>query len=409
METNLTTAPEDRWWRLDQADQEPVRGVHDLSLSGAAAGGHPMGGRDTAEERNPLMSTLAENSESQGEECQGWTGHPCHPTAPDLCDAAEAHLREAMGEEGDELCSPTGHPQGRPSDQFVMTAQIEELVERVLTYLGAGFAVNLEGLPGSGKTALAFHLAERLARPVTLVHGDDELGSSDLVGSNQGFRTTKLVDTFVHTVLKAEQTVKTFWVDNRLTTAVREGHTLIYDEFTRSRPEANNVLLSILGEGLLNLPKPRYDGQGCLKAHPDFRAIFTCNPQEYAGVHRGQDALLDRLIAIRMDDYDRETEVAITVAKSGVSREEAGRIVDVVRYFRSLAGYNHRPSVRAAIMIAKVTAYRGGKCDPDDPRFQQTCRDALGLEGPRKQTGGKPFSEEAIQEGIHQAWRLGEV
>jgi gas vesicle protein GvpN len=122
-----------------------------------------------------------------------------------------------------------------------------------------------------------------------------------------------------------------------------------------------------------------------VKAHPEFRAIFTCNPGEYAGVHRGQDALLDRLVPIRMDDYDRESEVLITAAKSGILTEDAERIVDVVRYFRRLDGYIHRPSVRAAIMIAKVTAYRNAKCDPDDPCLLRRARAGGAEEGYRQE------------------------
>jgi len=320
-----------------------------------------------------------------------------------LAEAVEERLAEAMAEEA----GIAGRAAAQASNAFVLTERIEEMVQRALTYLGAGFPLNLEGNAGSGKTTLAFHLAERLGRPVTLIHGDDELGTSDLVGNNQGYRTTKLIDQFIHSVMKTEQTVKTFWAENRLTTAVREGHTLIYDEFTRSRPEANNVLLSVLSEGLLDLSQPRDEGDGYVKAHPEFRAIFTCNPSEYAGVHRGQDALLDRLVPIRMDDYDRESEVLITVAKSGISTEDAERIVDVVRYFRRLDGYIHRPSVRAAIMIAKVTAYRNAKCDPDDPLFQRTCRDALGLEEPRRDTGKRAFSDEVVLEGIRKAWSSG--
>ena len=118
--------------------------------------------------------------------------------------------------------------------------------------------------------------------------------------------------------------MRTLWIDNRLTTACRYGHTLVYDEFTRSRPEANNVLLSVLGERLLNLPKLRYAGDGYLEVHPGFRAIFTSNPEEYAGIHKSQDALMDRLITIHMDHYDRETEVAITAARSGVPHAMPG-------------------------------------------------------------------------------------
>jgi len=384
-------------WRLHRAEDDAVQGVHSLHLSGVVPAGHPINVTDAIGEGNPYMSTATENRQSETQARD--------PAASDVFDAVEERLGAAMAEE-------VGIPsqiRAQASNEFVVTKRIEEMVERAMTYLGAGFPLNLEGRAGSGKTSLAFQLAQRLGRPVTLIHGDDELGTSDLVGSNQGYRTTKLIDQFIHSVLKTEQTVRTFWAENRLTTAVREGHTLIYDEFTRSRPEANNVLLSVLSEGLLDLSQPRDEGDGYVKAHPDFRAIFTCNPSEYAGVHRGQDALLDRLVPIRMDDYDRETEVRITVAKSGISTEDAERIVDIVRYFRRLDGYLHRPSVRAAIMIAKVTAYRNAQCDPDDPFFQRVCRDALGLEEPRKDTGKKPFSDEVVREGIRKAWSSGEA
>ena len=203
-------------------------------------------------------------------------------------------------------------------------------MERALGYLRAGYPINLAGPAGTGKTTLALHLAARLRQPVTLIHGDDEFGSSDLVGSDHGYRKSKLIDNFIHSVVKTEETMKTLWTDNRLTTACRYGHVLIYDEFTRSRPEANNVLLSVLGERLLNLPKKCNGGDGYLEVHPSFRAIFTSNPQEYAGVHKSQDALLDRLITIYMDHYDRETEVAITASSGGVSSEMAEQIVDLV-------------------------------------------------------------------------------
>ena len=144
----------------------------------------------------------------------------------------------------------------------------KSLIERALGYLGAGYPINLAGPAGTGKTTLALHLAARLGQPVTLIHGDDEFGSSDLVGNDHGYRKSKLIDNFIHSVVKTEETMRTLWMDNRLTTACRYGHVLIYDEFTRSRPEANNVLLSVLGERLLNLPKPHGTADGYLDVHP---------------------------------------------------------------------------------------------------------------------------------------------
>ena len=103
-------------------------------------------------------------------------------------------------------------------------------------------------------------------------------------------------------MLKTEDDVAPRCVDNRLTTACREGLTLVYDEFTRSRPEANNALLSVLEEGLLVLPSPNRGGEpDYVPVHPNFAAIFTSNPVEYAGVHQAQDALFERMVTIDLD------------------------------------------------------------------------------------------------------------
>jgi len=144
------------------------------------------------------------------------------------------------------------------------------------------------------------------------------------------------------------------------------------------------VLLSVLGEEILNLPKLRYAGEGYLKVNPAFRAIFTSNPEEYAGIHKSQDALMDRLITIHVDYFDRETEVAITAARSGISAVDAGRVVDLVRGIRHKRVDRHRPSLRAAIMISCVVARRGATFDPTDPVYQHTCRDVLGLDRGRR-------------------------
>lgn len=286
---------------------------------------------------------------------------------------------------------------------FVSTPRVEELVDRALAYLNAGYPINFSGPAGTGKTTLALHVASKLGQPVTLIHGDDEFGSSDLVGNDTGYRKNRLVDNYIHTVLKEEETMRTLWVDNRLTTACRYGHTLIYDEFTRSRPEANNVLLSVLGEELLNLPKLRYAGEGYLKVDPKFRAIFTSNPEEYVGIHKSQDALRDRLIPIHVNHYDRDTEVAITVARSGASAEDAARVVDLVRRFRDRGIQGHRPSIRAAIMIARVVTLQGASFDPADHVFQRTCRDVLGLDGINPHGPERPLTADFIEEEFSRA------
>ncbi|MDI6815107.1 MAG: gas vesicle protein GvpN [Dehalococcoidales bacterium] len=262
---------------------------------------------------------------------------------------------------------------------FVQTAYVKDIVKRAMRYIYAGYPVHLCGPAGTGKSTIAIYLAAQLGRPVVLIHGDEDLTTSDLVGGEYGYRTRKVVDNFVHSVLKTEEDVTRRWVDNRITVACKNGFTLLYDEFTRSRPEANNVLLPILEEKILDLPAGR-GGDAHLRVHPDFAAIFTSNPEEYAGVHRAQDALRDRMITINLSHYDRETEVAITIAKGGIQHQDAERIVNIVRDFRQGGKYDRAPTVRACIMIAKVLRLCEAHAVASDSDFTQACVDVLASE-----------------------------
>jgi gas vesicle protein GvpN len=233
-----------------------------------------------------------------------------------------------------------------------------------------------------------------------LINGDDEFGGSDLVGRNSGFRKSKLVDNYIHSVVKTQEESQQFWVDDRLTTACKNGDTLIYDEFNRSKPEANNVLLSVLAEGILNLPKLRQSGQGYLSVHPQFRAIFTSNPEEYAGVHKTQDALLDRMITINLEHYDRETEILIVQSKSGLPREDAEQVVDMVRELRKFGVNNYRPTIRAGIAICKILAYQNHRVHSDDELFQLVCSDVLASDTAKITYDGKPIMMKKVDEVI---------
>ena len=273
----------------------------------------------------------------------------------------------------------------RPLPGFVETPQVKNISHRALAYIAAGFPVHFRGISGSGKTTLAMHLASKIGRPVIMIHGDEEFSTSDLVGGEYGYRIKKTVDNFIHSVLKTEEDMQRRWVDNRLTIACKYGFTLIYDEFTRSRPEANNTLLSVLQEKMLDLPAARQAGESYLRVDPNFTAIFTSNPEEYAGVYRSQDALRDRMVTVDLDYYDRETEIAITCNKTGFPQDQVEKIVDIVRSLRESGKCEYEPTLRGAVMIAKTLGIRGGSVSVEGNNgiFRETVRDILSSETSR--------------------------
>ena len=270
-----------------------------------------------------------------------------------------------------------------PMPDFVETKFTKSISQRALSYIKAGFPVHFRGISGSGKTTLAMHIASKIKRPVVMIHGDEEFTTSDLVGGEYGYRFRKVVDRFVSRVSKTEEDMTKHWVDNRLTVACKYGFTLIYDEFTRSRPEANNILLAILQEKIMDLPVGRGGEQPYLTVHPDFTAIFTSNPEEYAGVHRSQDALRDRMITIDMDYFDHETEIAITRAKSKLSRRDSETIVNIVRELRESGKCEFAPTVRACIMIGKTLSGQQLTLAQSNGVFTQMCQDILSSETSR--------------------------
>lgn len=265
--------------------------------------------------------------------------------------------------------------QARPKG-FVQTPATARTAERALRYLQTGFAVHLRGPAGTGKTTLALHLADLLGRPIMLIFGDDDLKSSDLIGNSSGYTRKKIVDNYIHSVVKVEDELRQNWVDSRLTLACREGFTLVYDEFNRSRPEVNNILLSALEEKLLVLP-PNGNRSEYIRVHPHFRAIFTSNPEEYCGVHGTQDALMDRLVTLDMPEPDESTQTELLVQKTGLDRKTAETIVQVVRRFRERIGSKKSSGLRSGLIIGKICKEYDIPAIASSEEFRDTCADVL--------------------------------
>nr|WP_207789306.1 gas vesicle protein GvpN [Neobacillus terrae] len=280
---------------------------------------------------------------------------------------------------------------------MVQDAKTEDLLSRSLQYLKAGYPIHFTGPSGTGKTSLALALAKKRNRPVMLIHGNHELNNKDLIGDFTGYTSKKVIDNYVRSVYKRDESVTETWRDGRLLEAVKNGYTLVYDEFTRSQPSANNIFLSILEEGILPLYGTKLT-EPFVRVHPEFAVIFTSNPDEYAGVYQTQDALLDRLITIFIDHKDFDREAAIVSEKFDIENSKAKAITKLIAEIRKACKEDKGPSLRASLMIARIASEGNITVDGSDPGFQRLCVDILGHQVSRCIESNEPMktAEEII-------------
>ncbi|SDN73558.1 gas vesicle protein GvpN [Alkalicoccus daliensis] len=263
-----------------------------------------------------------------------------------------------------------------PKKQYVETDETNSLIERAVRVLSTGYPVHLTGKSGAGKTALAMEIAKRRERPVSVITGNHEMSNEDLLGGITGLTSTKLVDNFISTVYKKEVNIKEDWTPGRLVEAAEKGHTLIYDEFSRSRPETNNLFLSILEERVIPLYGTKQK-QSQVQVHPEFNIIFTSNPIEYAGIFEKQDALMDRLITMEVAFTQKTTE-AIIQHTADIRHKDARYIWSILKKLESEVGdAKELLSIRSALMIATISKKAEIEIDKENNDFVQVCQDVL--------------------------------
>lgn len=259
------------------------------------------------------------------------------------------------------------------AENFIETDAVKNYEQRAIRWLEIGYPLHLIGPTGCGKTALALKVAEKIERPTVWINGDETITTSDLIGGYSQVERESVRDQYIHNVFKSNDILKADWVDNPLTLACKYGYTLVYNEFSRTKPAANNILLSVLEEGILELPT-KFGEERYVDVHPEFKIIFTSNNVDYAGVHKPQDALLDRLIGIHMDYYDSETEIEIVKSHTGISDKDAEKIVKVIRMLREEADAKEKPGTRACIMVGEALKATDGA---SEDHLEQLCLDAI--------------------------------
>jgi magnesium chelatase subunit D len=255
--------------------------------------------------------------------------------------------------------------------------------------LAARRHVVIEGPPGTGKSTLLREVARATGQSVVFVEGNAELTPARLVGQYDPAQ-----------VLTAGYVPGSF-TDGPLLTAMRDGALLYLEEFNRIPEETLNVLITVLAEGEIAVPR-----LGAVGAHPDFRLIAAMNPFDAIGTARVSQAVADRICRIVLGYQDAAAERRITAAVTGEDGPVAEFAVALSRATREHPDVRMGASVRGAIdmvlLSCGLSRLRG-----EDALARGTARDAAyaALSGRiRIADGCERTPESVIDELLEQAW-----
>ena len=224
-------------------------------------------------------------------------------------------------------------------------------LEVLVAALAADRHMLLEGPPGTGKSTVLRSLAEATGAEFVFVEGNAELTPSRFVG------------TFDPAHVLADGYSPEAFVDGPLITALRDGALLYVEEINRVPEETLNVLITVMSEGELHVPR-----LGRVGAAEGFRLVAAMNPFDSVGTARISAAIYDRMCRITMGYQDAATEGRIVQREvPGADAEFVARVVRVVRATRDHPSVRIGSSVRGAIdlvlLAGELAALRGTTAD----------------------------------------------